>query len=44
MPCEQSGSLYPSGIPVTTLIFERMGATLELAIVSVIIAILLGYL
>ncbi|NLJ85200.1 MAG: ABC transporter permease [Firmicutes bacterium] len=30
------------GIPVTTLIFERMGATLELAIVSVIIAILLG--
>ncbi len=30
------------GIPVTTLIFERLGATLELAIVSVIIAILLG--
>ncbi|NMB24508.1 MAG: ABC transporter permease [Firmicutes bacterium] len=30
------------GIPVTTLIFERLGATLELAIVSVIIAVLLG--
>lgn len=30
------------GIPVTTLIFERLGATLELAVVSVIIAVLLG--
>lgn len=30
------------GIPVSTLIFERLGATLELALMSVIIAILLG--
>lgn len=29
-------------IPVTTLIFERLGATVELAAVSVIIAVLLG--
>lgn len=29
-------------IPVSTLIFERLGATMELAIVSVIIAVLLG--
>ncbi len=29
-------------IPVTTLIFERLGATLELAFMSVLIAILLG--
>ena len=29
-------------IPVSTLLFERVGATMELAVVSVIIAILLG--
>lgn len=30
------------GVPVTTLLFERMGATLELAVVSVLIAVTLG--
>ncbi|MGI6566025.1 MAG: ABC transporter permease [Firmicutes bacterium] len=30
------------GIPVTTLLFERLGATLELAVVSVFIAVALG--
>lgn len=30
------------GIPVITLIFERLGATVELALMSVIIAVLLG--
>ncbi len=36
------GSSIRQGIPVTTLIFERLGATLELALMSVVVAVLLG--
>lgn len=36
------GMSIRQSIPVSTLIFERLGATIELAIVSVIIAVLLG--
>lgn len=36
------GTSIRQGIPVTTLIFERLGATLELALMAVLIAITLG--